>query len=206
MNLAPHHRLALLAALGLSVIAIFDAITHGVTGHSSVFADGSDSTAAQALGAVVHGLAYLAALWVLHIERRRIHANRAATVSGWLLFAAFVPLAAGFLLGGPFRALGLLEGMFTLLDPVIGISFGLQFLAAAGLGLSLLRHPETGVGSRILATIPVVLGLTILLAVFAPDWAHPAYIETITIVGVSLLGTATPSRRRTPASEVMTTP
>jgi hypothetical protein len=57
MKLALHHRLALPAALGLSAIAIFDAITHGVTGHWSVFADDSGSAAAQALGAAVHGLA-----------------------------------------------------------------------------------------------------------------------------------------------------
>jgi hypothetical protein len=127
-------------------------------------------------------------------------------VFGWLLFAAFAPLAAAFLLLGPFRALGQLEGAFVLLDPVIGIAFGLQFLAAAGLGLSLLRHPETGVGSRILAAIPLVLGLTILLVVVAPDWAHPAYLETFTIVGASLLGTAAQRRRNAPASETTTTP
>jgi hypothetical protein len=206
MKLALHHRLALPAALGLSAIAIFDAITHGVTGHWSVFADDSGSAAAQALGAVVHGLAYLGALWVLYIERRRFRANRAATVFGWLLVAAFAPLAAGFLLLAPFGALGQLEGALAFVEPVIGIAFGLQFLAAAGLGLSLLRHPETGVGSRILAAIPLVLGLTLLLIVVAPDWSHPAYLETFTIVGASLIGTADPGRRSTSASEARTTP
>lgn len=205
MNLALHHRLALLAALGLSTIAIFDAITHGLTGHWSAFADSSDLPVAQAIGSVVHGLAYLGGVWVLYLERHRIRANRPATAFWWLLVAAFAPLGTAFLLLGPFRALGQSESVFTPLDPVIGIAFGLQFLAATGLGLSLLRHPETGAGSRFLAAIPVVLGLTILLTVVAPDWAHPAYLETITIVGVSLLCTATRSRRRTPASEAMTT-
>lgn len=202
MKLARHHRLALPAALGLSAIAVFDAITHGLTGQWSVFADDSDLPVALAVGAVVHGLAYAGALWVLYAERDSIRANRAATVFGWLLVAAFIPLAAGFLLLAPLHAFGSFEGGYTAIAPVIGVAFGLQFLAATGLGLSLLRHPQTGVGSRMLAALPLVMGLTALLALVAPDWAHPAYVETVTIVGVALLGTATPARRQVPASEV----
>lgn len=202
MKLARHHRLALPAAVGLSAIAIFDAVTHGLTGHWSVFADDSGVPVALAVCSVVHGLAYAGALWVQYAERGRIRANRAASVFSWLLFAAFVPLAAGFLLLAPFEAYGHFEGAYAALAPVIGVAFGLQFLAATGLGLSLLRHPETGVGSRMLAALPLVMGLTALLAFVAPDWAHPAYVETVTIVGVALLGTATPARRHVPVREV----
>lgn len=204
MNLARHHRFALTAGLGLSSIAVFDAITHGVTGHLSVFADDSDMPVVQAVGGVVHGLAYLGALWVLQVERRRIHANRVASVFGWLLFAAYIPLAVGFLLVAPFQAFGLLDSLFTALAPAFGIGFALQFLAAAGLGLSLLRHPPTGVGSRILAAIPLGIGLTIVMAVFAGNWAHPGYVEALTIIGVALLGTATHSRRHTPVPDMAT--
>jgi hypothetical protein len=202
MKLARHHRLALPAAVGLSAIALFDAVTHGLTGHWSVFADDTDVPAALAVGCVVHGLAYAGGLRVLYAERQRLRANRGATVFGWLLFATFAPLAAGFLLLAPFQAYGHFDGAYAVLGPVIGIAFGLQFLAATGLGLSLLRHPETGVGSRMLAALPLVMGLTALLALVAPDWAHPAYVETVTIVGAALFGTAVPARRPVPASQV----
>ncbi len=197
MNLARHHQFALAGALGLSAIALFDAVTHGLTGHWSVFSEEGEIPWIQSAGNVVHGLAYAGALWVLHVERRRIHATRSAAVFGWLLFAAFAALAAGFLLVAPFSPHGRLESLVLVYEPVIGITFGLQFLAAIGLGLSLLKHSETGVGSRILLAVVPVLGVTALLAVVAPAWAHPAYVETTTIIGTALLGTATPPRRQT---------
>ncbi|KGN31365.1 hypothetical protein N802_04545 [Knoellia sinensis KCTC 19936] len=187
MQFAKHHTFALLAALGLSAIALNDAVTHGLTGEYSVFAD-DGPTWIVALGDVIHGLAYAGGLAVLRAERQRIHANRAASIFGWLLFAAFVPLALGFLLAGivPLR-----DSLMTLGGPVIGVAFGLQFLAALGLGLSLVKRPETGVGSRILLAILPAIGVTVALAVFATDWAHPAYVETVTIIGTALLATST---------------
>lgn len=184
MHLDSHHKFALIAGLGLSAIALNDAVTHGLTGHWSVFAD-EGPTWIVATGDVIHGLAYAGGLAVLRAERSRIHANRAASIFGWLLFAAFVPLAVGFLLGGivPLR-----DTLMNAGGPVIGIAFLLQFVAALGLGLSLAKHPETGVGSRILLAVLPVIGLTVLLALVAADWAHPAYVETVTIVGVALLG------------------
>lgn len=190
MQLRTHHKLALAGALGLSGIAIFDAITHGLTGHWSMFADDGEVPWVMAVGDLVHGLAYTGALAVLHTERRRIHANRAASIFGWLLFVAFVPLAIGFLLSSipPAR-----DTVLELGGVVIGVAFGLQFIAALGLGLSLVRHPETGVGSRVLLAFLPVVGVTVALAILAKDWAHPAYVETVVIIGTALLAT---SRRR----------
>lgn len=196
MQLATHHKFALAGALGLSGIAVFDAITHGITGHWSAFSDDGDVPWVRALSSIVHGLAYAGALWVLHAERRRIHANKAAATFGWLLFAAFVPLTIGFLTIMPFQAFGIGVAAVDSLTPVIGVAFGLQFLAGAGLGLSLWRHPETGPGSRILQGIIPVIGATVLTAYLATDWAHPAYVEACTIVGTSLLAAAAPAERR----------
>lgn len=197
MKLATHHKFALTGALGLSGLAVFDAITHGITGHWSAFSDDGDIVWMRALGSVVHGLAYAGALWVLHAERRRIHANRTAAVFGWLLFAAFVPLAVGFLTAMPLQAAGIGLAVYDAVTPVIGAAFGLQFVAGIGLGLSLRRRPETGPGSRILQAIIPVIGATALVAFLVPDWAHPAYVEACTIVGAALLGAAAPARRRT---------
>ncbi len=196
MTLERHHRFALAAALGLSGIALFDAATHGMTGHPSAFSDVGTNHWLQLAGSAVHGLAYAGGAWVLHVERRRLHANRGAAVFEWLLFAAFAALAAGFLLVMPFTSYGVLGGFTSLFVPVIGIAFLLQFLAAMGLGLSLIKRPETGVGSRILLALFPTFGLTALIAAVAPDWGHPAYVESVTILGAALLGTATPPLRR----------
>ena len=190
MNLARHHRVALAGALGLSAIALFDAVTHGLTGHWSAFSDDGQNPAIRAAGEAVHGLAYAGAVWVLVAERRRLHANRRTTVFAWVLALSFAALAAGFLVAAPFTAAAGARPAVAFFEPVIGAAFALQFLAAIGLGLALLRHAETGVGSRLLAATVPVLALTLVLASVAPAWAHPAYVETTTILGVALLGTA----------------
>ena len=197
MQLKTHHKFAVAGALGLSGIAIFDAITHGITGHWSAFSDDGDIAWVRALGNVVHGLAYAGALWVLHAERRRVHANKAAAAFGWLLFAAFVPLAVGFLTAMPLQAFGFGAAAVHVVTPVIGVAFALQFIAGIGLGLSLRKHPETGPGSRILQAIIPVIGVTALIAFLARDWAHPAYVEACTVIGTSLLAAAAPAGRRT---------
>ena len=200
MQLTTHHKFALAGAVGLSGIAVFDALTHGVTGHWSAFSDDGDVAWVRTLGNLVHGLAYAGALWVLRAERRRIHVNRAAAGFGWLLVAAFVPLAVGFLTVVPLQPFGIGVGLYDVVTPVIGVAFGLQFVAGIGLGLSLLKRPETGPGSRILQAIIPVIGATALTAFLATDWAHPAYVEVCTIVGVALLGAAAPAGRRTPSA------
>jgi hypothetical protein len=190
MALASHHRAALVAALGLSAVALADAVSHGITGDGSVFSDEGQVPWIRSVGAVVHGLAYAGGVWALHAERRRLEANRMATAFRWLLVAALAALAAGFGLVAPFAPDGLPPAPDAVFAAVVGTAFGLQFVAATGLGLSLLRHPETGVGSRVLQAVLPVLALTALLAAVAPAWAHPAYLEATTIVGVALLGTA----------------
>jgi hypothetical protein len=196
MQLRRHHRIALATGLGLSGIALFDAVTHGVTGHWSAFSDDGDVPAIIAVGNVVHGLAYAGGVLVLHAERARLTVNRPAAVSRWLLLAAFAVLGVGFLLLAPFQPYDMATTLTDAVGPVIGVAFLLQFLAALGLGLSLLRYPDTGVGSRVLAGLPLVVAATVVVAVVAGDWAHPAYVETATILGVALLGTAAPSVSR----------
>lgn len=195
MHLATHHKFALVAAVGLSGIAVFDAVTHGVTGHWSAFSDEGEIPWVQRMGDLVHGLAYAGGVWVLHAERRRIHANRAAAVFGWLLFAALGLLAVGLLLVAAVPSSSSEEGLKSALEPVIGAGFILQFIAAIGLGLSLTRRPETGPGSRILLAVVPVIGITALLAAVAADWAHPAYAEAAVIVGTALLGAAAVTTR-----------
>lgn len=193
LSLHRHHVLALAGAAGLSAIALTDAATHGLTGSWSLFSDDGDVPWVRSLGAVVHGLAYAGAVWVLHAERDRLRVNRAAAVFSRLALVAFLLLAAGFLLVAPLMPYGLAGPVEPALGPVIGVAFVVQIVAAAGVGLSLLRRPDAGPGTWVLASLPVVLVLTVLLGLVAADWAHPAYLETVTVVGVALLG----ARRRT---------
>ena len=76
MQLAPHHKQGLAGAAVLSSIALFDAMTHGLTGHGSVFADGSTMPWLLAAGDIAHGAAYLSLLLVLRAERTRLAVNR----------------------------------------------------------------------------------------------------------------------------------
>ncbi|KGN31364.1 hypothetical protein N802_04540 [Knoellia sinensis KCTC 19936] len=191
MQLGTHHRYALAGAVVLSALALYDAATWGLTGHSSVFVD-TGPRWAQILAGVVHVVAYTGALAVLHAERRRIHTNRAAAVFGWLLFVAFIPLAVGYLL---IAIPAVTEVVQSRGEVVFGLAFGLQFLAAIGLGLSLVKHPETRIGSRILLGIVPTIGLTAALAAWTSNWAHPAYVEAVTLMGIALLATRTPTHR-----------
>lgn len=189
MRLAPHHTFALAGAAGLSAIALFDAVTHGLTGQWSVFADDSPVPWLQRVGDVIHGLAYLGALWVLYAERRHVLAGRVARVLGWVLAASFAVLAATFLVVSPLSWLGL-DGLMGALSGVVGVAFLVQLLAGMALGLTLWRRPATAPGNRVLAAaLPAVL-VTVALGFVAADWAHPAYVETCVIVGTALLGAA----------------
>lgn len=191
MYLEQHHRIALLGTVGLGTIAVSDAATMMITGHSSWFADENHRWIVAA-GSVVHGLAYMAILRVLFIERARIRVNRTASVCWWLLVVAFGIFAVVYL--GP-GSLGAVADVEPLMDAAVGpitFAFVAHFLAGAVLGLALLRHPETAPGSRVLLAILPLMAVVICVGVLAGDrWAHPAWLEVTILVGISTLCAAT---------------
>ena len=63
---------------------------------------------------------------------------------------------------------------------------------ALGMGLALARNRSLGYGARILSALLPVAALTALVGWLAPDWAHPAYAETVLHFGLALLGVGTP--------------
>jgi hypothetical protein len=180
------HQIAFLAAFGIASIALFDAATHGVTGHNSVFADDTDIVWLAQVGNVLHGLAYTAAVAVLVTNRRRIVAvNRVAAAAYWPVLVAVAILGTGFVLVMPFLNL---NAMPVAAGIVATAAFAVMLLGTPVLGLSLLRAPDMRPGNVLLAAMLPVLGLTILIGLLAPNWAHPAYLETASAFGLALLG------------------
>jgi hypothetical protein len=53
-----------------------------------------------------------------------------------------------------------------------------MILSSVVLGVAVLRTNPLGYGGRILGLLVVVLPTTVVLGFVAPEWAHPAYVET----------------------------
>lgn len=201
MNLTLHHRLALIGATATSAIALGDAMTHGLTGGYSIFADDSGVPWASALSYTVHGLTYVAFAFVLVAERRRLDAvNRGARVARWVLLVAFGVLAFIMLGLSPVRGVLRAWGLLTVFETVAGLSFLAMFLGGIALGAALWRRSGFHVESRLLVGIVGALGLVLLFAWLAPGFAHPAYMETMLHFGIAITGAGihVRTRRRTP--------
>lgn len=191
MALSRHHRIALVGACATSAIALGDAVVHGVTSESSVFADDSGRPVLVALVSVVHGLTYVALASVLVAERVRFTGTHlVARGARWVLLGGLAVLAIGFLLVAPVVAFtGQPEGgLGAAWAGMATVGFLAMILGALVLGLALLRTSALGIGARVLALMLPVAGLTALVAYVAPAWAHPAYLETTLHFGIALLG------------------
>jgi hypothetical protein len=204
MTLSLHHRLALAGALGTSAVALADALTHGLTGYSP-FSDTSDLTALVVLGLLVHGLGYAAFAMVLTREAWRFRStNRVARGARWVVLGSLMVLAVGFLLVAP--AIELRDAYEGTAYAVFGVVAGVGFAGLLGgslvLGLALVRTGALGTGARVLVLLVPGFALTLLLTWLAPLWAHPAYVEAITYVGLALLGAgvAPPRTPNTPTA------
>jgi len=198
MPLAPHHRWALAGAVLTSAVALTDAVSHGLTGGFSPFSEESDLTLLVVAGTVVHGLAYVAFSLVLVAEAGRFSAtNRVARGSRWVVLASLAVLATGFLTVAPVATVrDAYDGVaYTVFGIMAGLGFAGLLLGSLVMGVALLRTDALGVGARVLALLLPALGATVLLAWLTPLWAHPAYLETLTYVGLALLGVGAGSLR-----------
>lgn len=194
-GLRRHHRVAVVAAAATSAIALNDAITHGLTGSYSAVADDSGNTLMIVLGSVVHGVTYAALAWVLHREAARFaEANKAARPFRWVLLVTLPFFAFGFVVAQPMLTLtGTTSGALATVWGGVATGMFIAMLAGAlGLGLALVRNRSLGYGARILSAMLPVAALTVLVGWLAPDWAHPAYAETVLHFGLALLGVGAP--------------
>lgn len=190
-SLRPWHRAALIFNLGLSAIALNDAVTHGLTGHYSAAAATSGNSAVIVASLVVHGLAYLAIVVVLWCEADAFRAaNRFARGLRWTLLVAFGFMGLAMLFVETWRP-AVVEGVespWVVWELIGTAALAVVVLGSCLLGFALLRTNPLGVGGRILLGVLPAVALILVLAAVAPDWSHPGYVEFVVGVGMSLLG------------------
>jgi hypothetical protein len=189
--MSTHRALALVGSLGLSAIALGDAVTHGVTGHYSVFADDSGHDVLIVLGEVVHGLAYVGLALVLRDAAAAFCSyGRILRGTRRLLIAAFALLAPCMLLLGPLVGLtGREDGPLAAADSVVATTaFMAMLVGTLALAIGVLRRNELGLGGQVLRLMLPVALATAGLGFVAQDWAHPGYLETTVNLGVALIG------------------
>jgi hypothetical protein len=196
------HIVALVANLAVAVIALTDAATAALTGHSSIFADDSEVLPAIVGSGLVHGVAYAATVWVLWQEAERFRsANGFARVVRWIVMISLAVLSVGFMVLQPVMLLTAVspESGFAMAWGLIGtVAFAAFLLGAALLGLALIRRNPLGVGSRVLLGVLPAILLVVVLGIVAPAFAHPGVIELVAGVGLSVLGVPLAALARTP--------
>jgi hypothetical protein len=186
---------ALAAATTVAAIALTDAVTHGLTGDFSVFADGGPVWAYY-VATATHGILYALLIAVLVVEGRRIDDGRRSV--RWVrrvLVVLLAVMAVSFLLGVAVRTdppgwlLALTTAGFVLSFPVSGL-----------LGILLLRTGGRRLPAVLLTAVLGGLALTLVLAALGSDFAHPAYAEALQFFGVALLGLRAPAVPGHPAT------
>lgn len=78
------------------------------------------------------------------------------------------------------------------------IGFAGMILSSLLLGIAVLRTNPLGYGGRVLGLLIVVLPITVALGFLAPQWAHPAGVETTIHFGVALIGAMAAINRSRP--------
>ncbi|MCK8609865.1 hypothetical protein [Agromyces sp. C10] len=171
---------ALAAAIATSAIALTDAMTRGLTGDDSIFADGSAVPVVEALGDVVHIACYALLVAVLVLVAGPLFAGHPwRQILRWALVVAYglmaLGMAAGLLGPGPDGALAV----------VVTVGFFAMLLLPGVLGLTLLiQHDRSPSAFLLTLTLPAA----VLMFVLPEGWAHPGYAETFANVGLALLG------------------
>lgn len=190
----PRRALALGSAVLTSGIALTDAVFYATKGRNLLSSDDPAPGGWVVAATIVHGLTYVALVWVLIGGRRLFqHTNRWVRVLRHVLIGSLAVLAVGFVLITPVLQLASVPPTHPVAAAwggVAGLGFGAMILTCLLLGVIDWRGTRLGHGGRVLGLLVPVLALTLLLAAVAPSWAHPAYAETVIYLGVALIGVA----------------
>lgn len=182
--------LAMVGAVATSALAFADAVTVAVSGENLI-GEGDAVSSTLLLNGLVHGLTYVVLGWLLVFERRRIDAgSRVRTTARWALTGSYLLLLPFFLLGLLQVALtrSTIADLPTVYEVTAGIGFAGMFLSSIVLGFALWKATDLRLASRTLSLgVLAGIGATILLALVASDWSHPAYAEAAVYLGTALL-------------------
>ncbi len=175
-------RLAAVAAVLSSTVALTDAISVGVTGEGSVFTTGPTWVQHASVGA--HGVMF--ALFAVLLVRLAVAVDAGRRGRRWcrrILVAVFVVLAVPNLAG----IVAPLDQAPEALTVPVTLAFVAGFPVSAVLGLLLLRAPGLRLPAAVLAAGIAAFAGVLLLAALAPTWAHPGYVEVPQYLGIALL-------------------
>ncbi len=178
-------KFAVLMAALVSAIALQDALTQGFTGHASALSDEPGQTVPWLanLGSAVHILAYVAFIAVMLRFGTVIDAGRRVrTALRWPLIVAYGVIAV------VLTAMEVTNTVGGPLGMVANVVFLVMLLGPPALGVTMLLQGERTPSAYLMTASVPALGLTIVLGLVAPDWAHPAYMETVVNFGLALLG------------------
>lgn len=195
MPLSTHHRLAVAWVACVAALAAVDAVSLGLTGRPSVFAEGSGVRWALMISALTHGVAYAALVNVLVREQASVSSvsSRAATVRRVLLLClGMLAVKSAILAPLVGDGQGRVDGpLGTLVWALNGLGLLGLVVGSLVLGLELLRAGRMAPSAWLLsAVIPVALA-TLVLGLVVPAWANEALLETTMHLGLALVGVET---------------
>jgi hypothetical protein len=194
------HRVALVAAIVLSGVALYDAAHVGITGRPSGFSDEFGVTLMTIIGELVHGVTYATLLVALVATGPSIDAG--SPVRRWirrLLVLDLGLLAAMFLIGSPFLPALERAGWGGVASAIGSTTFLLMFILAVALGVASVRRPAVRPAALVLISTVPLIGLAVGLGALGSGFAHPAYAEAAVNLGIVLLSYQA-ARVRTPTT------
>jgi hypothetical protein len=191
---------ALVMALAISAVALTDAMIRGFHQGRSPIDEQQGIGWVNVTVTVVHAVGYAVLAGLLASQRDMVDAG--SRVRRWIRRLLVVALAVLVALYGVISFVVDMEEQspaVTVAGAVGGTAFAAMFVLSCALGISLLTRRELRPASWLLSAQLPLLALTLLLAATASPFAHPAYLEVASALGLALLGW--PSRRPTAPTE-----
>lgn len=185
--------LAVATAVAFSVVSLGDAVWRDLGG-TPIWDDGGGRPwATAALNALATVTFAALALVVAPLGSATSSVGRATRWSARSLVGSLGMLAVAFAI------LAVLRRSPAAVEVIAGVAFAAMFVAAAALGLALLRRGAHRVAGSLLAAPLVVVPAVVLLSLTGWDGAHPAYAEAPLYLGCALLGLRVGGPARQPA-------
>jgi len=180
---------ALVMALAISTVALTDAMIRGFHQGRSPIDEQQGIGWINVTVSVVHSVGYAVLAGLLASQAEAIDAG--SRVRRWIRRLLAVALAVLAVLYGVLSFLVDMAGKspaVTVAGAVAGTAFAAMFVLSCALGISLLTRRELRPAAWLLSAQIPLLALTLLLAATGNPFAHPAYLEVASALGLALVG------------------